>query len=287
MKRTIEYIRNNLIDLYSHDEIESFIRLIFDHFYNYSKHHLILFSDKTIDIEDFKKIENVVERLKSHEPIQYIFGQTEFYGLPIIVSPDVLIPRPETEELVHLLLKRYPFEKMKLLDIGTGSGCIPIAIKKNNPNAQIYSCDVSEAALSIARVNAIKNDVHVNFFHHDILSDSKIEINDFDIVLSNPPYVTVNEQQLMDKNVLDFEPHLALFVPNSDPLLFYQAIVGKTVEQLSSVGEIYFEINEAYGNLVAKLLASHNFEAEVIKDLNQKDRFVVGKKRKDETQNLY
>lgn len=279
MKRTIEYIRKSLINFYSRSEIESFISLIFDHFYNYSKHELILYADKKLDEPDFNSIKKIVARLQKQEPIQYVLGQTEFYGLSFQVSPAVLIPRQETEELVNLILKRYPRQKIKLLDIGTGSGCIPITIKKNNQNILVYSCDVSEDAIELAQKNAVQNAVQLVLFQHDILSDKELKFSGFDVVVSNPPYVTLKEMQVMEKNVLDYEPHLALFVPNDDPLLFYRVIIEKTKSYLNPEGEIYFEINEAYGKSVAELLTTHNFDAEIIKDINQKDRIVFGKKR--------
>ena len=278
MKRTTEYIHNSLINFYSQREIESFTHIIFDHFYNYSKHHIIVNADKMLPEEDFDSIKHIVSRLKKYEPIQYILGQCEFYGLPFFVSPAVLIPRQETEELVHMLLKKYTARKVNLLEIGTGSGCIPISIKKNNPAINVFSCDISEEALAIAKKNAVLNNVELTLFKYDILSKQPINLKGIDIVVSNPPYVTMHEKQYMEKNVLDYEPHLALFVPDNDPLKFYKAILSKAETVLNPEGEIYFEINETFGKPVAELLTSHNFEAEIIKDINQKDRIAFGKK---------
>lgn len=276
MKRTLEYIRKSLKRRYSHQEIEAFISIIFKHIYNYSKNEMILNDARLLPESDFVRIKDIVSRLEVHEPIQYILGVAEFYGLTFKVSPDVLIPRNETEELVDLVLKDHQNEKLKILDIGTGSGCIPVSLKRHNPYFNIYSCDIAEAALEIAKENAKQNNVSINFFQFDILSTSSFPLNNFDIVISNPPYVTEKETALMEANVLEHEPHLALFVPDDDPLRFYRAIVQRSKRLLVRHGTIYFEINEAYGEDVVQLLQNEDYEATLIKDLNGKDRIVKG-----------
>lgn len=274
MKRTAQYIRNSLISCYSHYEIESFIEIIFEHIYNYSKNDLILKSSEIVAEHDFHRVVEIVTRLKNHEPIQYILGEAFFYDLKFKVEPGVLIPRGETEELVDLIIKQHNNEALKLLDIGTGSGCIPISIKKNRPGYDVYSCDISNYALSIARQNALRHDTKIEFFEFDILSGSDFPYTAFDVVISNPPYVTNKDKQMMEANVLDHEPHLALFVPDNDPLIFYKAIVGYSSTILKVGGMLYFEINEAYGKEVVSLLDQANFESKLLKDINGKDRMI-------------
>lgn len=278
MKRTLAYVRKSLIRFYSHQEIEAFISIIFYHIYNYSKNELILNDAKALPESDFIKIKEIVARLQLKEPIQYILGSAEFYSLTFKVTPDVLIPRGETEELVDLILKDDENKNLKVLDIGTGSGCIPISLKKNNPQFGVFSCDISEKALRLAEANAKQNNVSIQFFPFDILSDQMFPFTEFDLIVSNPPYVTNKEKALMDANVLEHEPHRALFVPDNDPLLFYRAIIQKSKSILVPTGTIYFEINEAYGNEVVKLLKNANFKTVLIKDLNGKDRIVKGSK---------
>jgi release factor glutamine methyltransferase len=277
MIRTIAYIRKSLIDYYDTNEIESFINIIFNNIYNYSKKEMILNASKKLAEDEFLKIKNIVDQLEQYIPIQYILGSTYFYNLSFNVTPNVLIPRPETEELVDLILKKYSNQKLNVLDIGTGSGCIPITLKKENVFFEMHACDISEKALDVAIKNASNNNTEVNFFKYDALSDKLPKQNDLDIIISNPPYVTEKEKEQMESNVLDNEPHLALFVPNNDPLLFYKAITYKAKKLLKVNGELYFEINEAYGKEMEELLQQNNFEAKIIKDLNGKDRIAFGK----------
>lgn len=276
MKRTIDHIRKSLLPIYPISEIDAFIYIIFNHLYNFSRTDLILKTDHVFNNEELKAIDSVIERLKTGEPIQYILGKTTFYDLPLKVNPSVLIPRNETEELVDHILKRHPNRKVKILDIGTGSGAIPIALKKNNPLADVYACDISQSAIDTAQKNAFINQVEIAFFNHDILSDNNLPFGEFDLIVSNPPYITEKEKSLMATNVLEHEPHLALFVPDNDPLKFYRAITEKAVCLLKEKGELWFEINEAYGAGVLSLLERHNFDAQLLKDINGKDRMVTG-----------
>lgn len=277
MKRTIQYIKKSLNPFYPATEIEGFTSIIFQHFLGYNATQIILNSDKTIDVEVYNKIEVVLKRLEIGEPIQYILGEAMFYDLRFEVNPSVLIPRFETEELVDGILKKHGNNKLKFLDIGTGSGAIAIAIKKNNPLAEVYACDISTEALQTAQINANLNKVEVHFFHHDILSEKSLPISGFDLIVSNPPYVCENEKGAMQRNVLEHEPHLALFVPNNDPLRFYRAITLKATQHLSKNGELWFEINEAYGPEVAQILMNQGFDATILRDINGKDRIVHGK----------
>ncbi len=276
MKQTIKDIRDDLSELYPKEEIDSFIFLIFNHIYSFRKIDLLISPDFDVSIADKAKISDWVDRLKKYEPIQYVLGVTEFYGLKFRVTEDVLIPRQETEELVDLIVKRYRNFAPKILDIGSGSGCIPIALKKNLPMADIWSCDISPDALSIARENAELNSVDVSFSLFDILSSDDFPATGFEVIVSNPPYVTEREKALMHSNVLDYEPHLALFVTDQEPLLFYNNILKRSKKLLKNDGAIFFEINEAYGLEVKSLLVDNGFDAEIVKDINGKDRIVHG-----------
>lgn len=276
MKQTIKDIRDDLSGLYPKEEIDSFIFLIFNYLYGFKKIDLLISSDFDISIADRAKISDWVDRLKKYVPIQHVLGVTEFYGLKYRVTEDVLIPRQETEELVDLIVKRYRNFAVKILDIGSGSGCIPIALKKNLPMADVWSCDISPEALAIARENAELNSVDVSFSLFDILSFDDFPAIGFDIIVSNPPYVTESEKALMHSNVLDYEPHLALFVTDQEPLLFYNNIVKRSKKLLTNDGTIFFEINEAYGLEVKSLLVNNGFDAEIVKDINGKDRIVQG-----------
>jgi len=278
MKDSKKYITDNLEGLYDKNEIESFIYLIFKHLFGYGRKEMILMRNEILSSENMERIHNIVERLKVYEPIQYILGEAEFYGLKFIVKPGVLIPRNETEELADIIIKRNKHKKITLLDIGTGTGCIPIAVKKYLPEAEVWGCDISETALSVAKENASRNSVDIFFVQFDILSEKTFPVTGFDIIVSNPPYVNEKEKELMQPNVLDYEPHLALFVPDDDPLMFYRAIVEKSTVLLKKGGEIYFEINEMYGDDIRKLLENNNFTAEIVKDINGKDRIVIGNK---------
>jgi release factor glutamine methyltransferase len=280
MKQTIRYIKDSLSGLYEPSEIESFISLIFNSLFGYSRKDLILNSCQVFSTSDFQKVSAIVTKLKIHEPIQYILGVTEFYGLRFKVEPGVLIPRFETEELVDLIVKRRKNESIKILDIGTGSGCIAISLKKMLPDADIWGCDISEKALEIALENAILNDVEVKFMKFDVLDNENFDESGFDLIVSNPPYITLKEKTLMRENVLNNEPHIALFVPDDDPLLFYQAIVIKAKGLLQRQGELFFEINEAYGKEITSLLVENGFDALIVNDINGKDRFAIAKQLK-------
>ncbi|MBP7506545.1 MAG: peptide chain release factor N(5)-glutamine methyltransferase, partial [Prolixibacteraceae bacterium] len=227
MKDSMKYIAENLEGLYDKNEIDSFIYLIFNHLLGYGRKEMILMRNEILSTENKERIHEVVERLKVFEPVQYILGETEFYGLRFFVKPGVLIPRNETEELVDLIIKRNKHKKISVLDVGTGSGCIPVAVKKYIPESEVWSCDISETALSVAKENAFRNSVEIFFVNFDILSNQTFPVTGFDIIVSNPPYVTEKEKQLMQPNVLEYEPHEALFVPDNDPLKFYRAIIEK------------------------------------------------------------
>lgn len=221
-----------------------------------------------------KKLLDAVRRLKKHEPIQYVIGTTYFAGNPFKVTPAVLIPRPETEEWVTFLMHRLAYPT-SILDIGTGSGCIAITLKQQFPQALVDALDISEEALAVAAYNAAQVGVTVRFIKADILTEP-LPSSHWSLIVSNPPYVRMQEKPLMHANVLDYEPHLALFVHDDDPLLFYRRIVQLAARHLSLNGTLCLEINEAFGEKIVDLLHCANFtQISLYKDMRQKERWVV------------
>jgi release factor glutamine methyltransferase len=278
MQPTIQYIRQELQPFYPKNEIEGFIKLIFSHLKNYNLTDMVLKREEIMKPEEFSTIREMVERLKSNEPIHYIIGKTEFYGLHLKVNPLVLIPRPETEELVEWIVKTENSVN-SVLDIGTGSGCIALALKKTfNEKTYVEACDISKEALKVAKGNAALNHLEVGFFRADILHWPTVEWpGKYDLIVSNPPYVTDHERHAMHVKVTGHEPHHALFVPDDDPLKFYISIVQFATNWLKHNGKLYFEINEMFGKQVAGLLHSNGFiHVEIRKDLQGKDRMVRG-----------
>lgn len=230
-------------------------------------------ADKSIDEVI---LANQLSRLLTHEPIQHILGKAHFYGFDVKVTPYTLIPRRETEELVHLVLKEYANQSPKVLDIGTGSGIIPISIKHELNNAEVWAMDISKEALEVAKENTrtILGEGKVTFVQDDILNPQLKE--EFDVIISNPPYVTEAEKKEMNKNVLDFDPHLALFVPDEDPLKFYKAVAEFSSVHLKQGGKLYVEINEAFGPETAHLFEQHGLkDTQIIKDMQGKSRIVT------------
>lgn len=220
------------------------------------------------------ELEKVLKRLKEHEPWQYIIGKESFYGLEFKVSPHTLIPRPETEELVHLILHQHLERKISLLDIGTGTGCIPISIKKYKKDWKVYACDVSTEALEVAKQNAEWNEVEIDFFQTDILKVQKLPTQ-YDIIVSNPPYIPNKEKALMSQNVLEHEPHLALFVDDAEPLVFYDKIADLGLRHLKEGGYLYFELNEFYAKETQEMVETKGYQkAIIIEDLMGKQRIL-------------
>lgn len=277
MQPTIQYIRQELQSFYPKNEIEGFIKLIFSYIKNYSLTDMVLKRDEELEQKDISIIDEIVERLKSNEPIHYIIGTTEFNGLRLKVNPSVLIPRPETEELVEWITKS-EFNVKNILDVGIGSGCIALALKKNFVATTVKGCDISIEALNTAKNNAALNHLEVDFFRADILNWKSFKWpGKFDLIVSNPPYVTESERFQMHNNVTGFEPHLALFVPDSAPLMFYSSIIHFARGWLNHGGKLYLEINEIFGEEVEILMRSCGFNhIEVKKDMQGKDRMVRG-----------
>lgn len=270
----ISYIKTELSDLYEDTEINSMTYIMLDHFFSISKKELILEKDKRLSESELLQIIYAVKDLKKLKPLAYIFGEWEFYGLPFKVNQHTLIPRPETEELVQLIVNENKSEKLHILDIGTGSGCIAIALKKQQPENTITAFDVSEEALIIAKQNALLNEVEVNFKQVNILKPLAI-VEQFDVIVSNPPYIPLKDKEIMKKNVLDFEPHLALFVENDNALLFYKAIAQFALTNLTPNGKLYVEIHEELGQEVKSLFEKTGFDAvKIINDMNNKNRIV-------------
>jgi release factor glutamine methyltransferase len=274
----LSYYKEKLEGIYPVSEIESIFYLVCD--YKHAKSRLdVKISGCQLSESELLMHRNIVKRLLNNEPIQHIIGEVEFYGLPFTVSKDVLIPRPETEELVDLIIGEYTNSEVSILDIGTGTGCIPVSLKKNIPNSIVTSIDVSKEALAVAVKNAKLNEVEVSFELRDVLSDDLKNIKGVDIIVSNPPYVLESDKNKMTKTVLDFDPHLALFVDDLTPLVFYEKITAIAGGKLKSGGKLYFEIHENFGTETEKILKLNGFiNTKIIKDLQNKDRFVVGQK---------
>lgn len=274
MQDILQNIRKSLSEFYPDNEISGLVRLLIEHVTKSSMPALLSDKNTKITSEEVLKIDKIVERLQRFEPIQYILGETEFYGLPFTVNHDVLIPRPETEELVELILNENKGTQPHILDIGTGSGCIAISLQKHLPKASVKGWDISEKALAVATLNSKSNSVNVTFDQVDILSDYPTD-QYFDIIVSNPPYVLDSEKTDMHANVLDYEPHTALFVADNDPLLFYNRIADVAIQLLTNEGKLYFEINRAKGQETIKMLEDKNFsEIRLIKDISGNDRMV-------------
>lgn len=272
-----EYFHSKLDSIYGGNEVNSFIKLAFDFYFN------IDFSKQVFENHKFSESEiliivRLVKRLLKHEPIQYIFGETEFYGNKFLVNSNVLIPRPETEELVHWILSDYKeaVSPLKVLDVGTGSGCIAICLAKAKKNFNVSALDVSYAALQTAIENAKRNEVDMYPVCADIGSDTSKNLG-IDIIVSNPPYVLNSDKNEMHENVLRYEPHLALFVEDAEPLYFYRAILKFAVNNLNKGGRVYFEIHYKMGDAMISLLKDFGFKSIVLKkDLSGKDRIIKG-----------
>ncbi len=275
MQASIQHIKDELKDLYPAEEIDGFIRIIIDHVLGLSFTEMILQKERILKEEEREIIRKITARLEKHEPIQYILGETDFFDLKLTVMPGVLIPRPETEELVDWIIHSGIPADVRVLDIGTGSGCIPLAIKKRMPNAYVLGVDVSEKALKTARANAERNRLCVCFKQTDILNWNKQQWGVFDVIVSNPPYVRESEKTQMRANVLNYEPERALFVQDCDPLLFYRIIAGFAKLYLRDNGFLFFEINENLGKETKALLAKKGFKnIELRKDIEGKERMI-------------
>ena len=276
---TYETLWHLLTPLYGEGEAKAIARMVYEVRYGLTFTDLCIGKDTQLSADDQAELDEIAQRLERHEPIQYVLGKAEFMGKWYHVEPGVLIPRPETEELVRwkpLPLPSPKGERVNILDIGTGSGCIAITLAAMYPEAKVTAWDISEKALEVARKNAKRLAVNVNFEQVDILANSQQpKANSYDIIVSNPPYICNKEREAMEQNVLDYEPHEALFVPDDDPLLSYRAIAEYGNKALKSDGWLYFEINPLYAEPLRELLSTMSYhDLEIKNDQYGKQRFI-------------
>lgn len=265
-----------LEDAFDFREAENIFKYTLEDFF---KKKFFYIHDLLLNDEEIEALNYIFEKVCNHYPLQYIFNNADFYGLSFYVDENVLIPRPETEELVHLILSENKQDNLKLLDIGTGSGCIAIALKKNRPTWNVLAMDISEDALEVANKNATQNNVEINFIKQDILiSHIPYLLSKFDIIVSNPPYIPFNEQEKMSLSTIQHEPSKALFVPNENPLLFYDKIADFALQYLNPKGKLYVELNEYNAEEVKKLLEQKGFiDVVIYNDLADKKRMLSAK----------
>lgn len=262
---------------YDHEEIKAITALAVFHVCGYSKTFYMLHKSTDLLLAQETALIRILDELRFGKPLQHVLGEADFFGLKFRVDSKVLVPRPETEELVDWVIKSVTVEGIasgNILDIGTGSGCIPIALKKNVPTSEVFAIDISNDALKIARQNCILNEVEVNLLHGDILDEAYAINSKFDIIVSNPPYITSSEKEQMHQHVLQHEPHEALFVPDDNALIFYNSIAQFSLSHLSEGGFLFLEINENFGNETCQLLRDKGFSTELRKDLQGKDRMI-------------
>lgn len=280
-----DYFNKTLKKLYPTSEIDTFLFLLLEEYLNFKRIDVVLKSNFEISPEDLTLLKSSTKLLEQEVPIQYILGKTEFYGFPFILNEHVLIPRPETEELVTSVLNKiskleplHPIEKekkLKILDIGTGSGCIPISLKRSLPFAEITAIDIANEALIIAQKNASLNKVNINFIQQNILKTTALD-DIYDIIISNPPYVRVSEKIEIKNNVLKNEPHLALFVEDNNPLIFYSKIAELAKSHLTKNGTLFFEINQYLGKETVELIKLKGFnKIQLKKDIFGHDRIII------------
>jgi len=280
MQATIQYIEKELSGYYPVGEIIGFEQLIYEKLFGLGYTDLFLRRESKLDERKKKEVVHIIQRLKLYEPIQYIFGETEFYGLALQVNPSVLIPRPETEELVDWIINSCTVSAPKILDIGTGSGCIALSLKKALPAAHVFATDISDETLKTAKENAKMNQLDVVFFQADILNFQHGKLPNFDLIVSNPPYVRELEKKQMQPNVLGWEPAKALFVSDDDPLVFYRHITAFANANLKNNGLLFFELNEKFGKETARLCEDFDFvDVNIRNDIHGKQRMLRCRKK--------
>jgi release factor glutamine methyltransferase len=273
------YLARELEGLYPEPEINALSGIILRTVLKSSGLHIPAFPETVVLQKQIRQITSICRELKTGKPLQYILGHTNFFNCMIRVNSDTMIPRPETEELVDLIIKENKGFRGAILDAGTGSGCIAIALAINLPGTTVTGIDISEGAILKAKENAILNNARVSFFRADLLNIDPSLFSGTDIIVSNPPYILESEKKHIARNVLDYEPHTALFVPDSDPLLYYSAIIKLAETALAPGGRVYFEINEAMGRQMSLLLKSAGYlSVETTRDLNGSDRIIKGMK---------
>ena len=278
MHITPSYLREQLSKSYEPQEANGLARIIFCDILGQSNVDYYLCKDIDLSGNEEEKVKSILQRLKKYEPIQYIEGKKYFSGREFFVRQGVLIPRPETEELVELAAQACK-PHAKILDIGTGSGCIAISLSKKLPEAEVHAWDISEVALEVAKQNNEQLSASVHFEQHDILTYQATGEEAFDLIISNPPYIAESEKAKMEANVLAWEPSIALFVPDNDPLLFYRRIGELALRMLTPNGKLFFEINRAYGDATKQLLCNQGYKnIHIQKDLSGNDRFVYAER---------
>lgn len=277
LKSASNFFKKELEIIYDESELNQILQISFFHFFGWNRADLVLNQNVLISKKDAKKIVDLIEELKTNKPLAQIMGEWEFYGLVFKVNEQTLIPRPETEELVQLIVEENKNVKnCKVLDIGTGTGCIAISLKSEMKDASVSAFDISTEVLKIAAENAKLNKLKVSFKEVNILDWERQKlVEKYDVIVSNPPYIPEKEKELMHQNVLDFEPELALFVNNKEPLIFYEKIADFAIENLIPNGKLYFEINENYGQQTKQMLVDKMFKnVAIVNDINGKDRII-------------
>jgi len=278
-------LTKELKNVYESDELRNIIELVIEHITNMSRAEQVKNKVPYLTCTQLEDLDAITERLKKNEPVQYVLGEAWFAGMKFKVNKNVLIPRPETEELVDWIVKEsqksnpesFRDKSQNIIDIGTGSGCIPITLKHQLPEANVSAIDVCSEALFKATENAIKLNTEVDFTLLDFLDEEKwYELHQYDIIVSNPPYVKQSEINTIHERVKEFEPHLALFVPDNDPILFYKKLSDFSMKHLNAGGKLFVEINEALGEAISNLFRSAGFlNVELKKDMQGKDRMVM------------
>ncbi|MEY8760698.1 peptide chain release factor N(5)-glutamine methyltransferase [Chryseobacterium tongliaoense] len=274
-----QYFKTALSEIYTESESSFLCSVFIQKIVGLNAFYQRRFADQELLIDDESRLQQVISELKTNKPYQHILGETEFYGMKFFVDENVLIPRPETEELLEIAIKkiqrlRLTHESIKILDIGTGSGVIPLVLKKHFSEAEVSSIDFSEKALKTAKKNADFHQLDVHFIHGDYLNSELTE--NYDVIISNPPYIGIEEEFEIADSVKEFEPKMALFSPTSDALIFYRKIAEDSRKHLNANGFLFLEINQKLGPETLDLYTGHFSEAQLIKDLSENDRFIFG-----------
>lgn len=279
LKQLLDASRSRLTPVYGGSEASWLLRIIMEHIKGWNQVELLMRADKEVSDFTVTRVNEVIDRLLAYEPIQYIFGDTYWHGMTLKVSPAVLIPRPETEELVDIITKDNPQPDLKVLDVCTGSGCIAVALAKFMNFPEVTAIDISDRAIAVAKENAALQKVKVDFQTADALDLGAALTAKYDIIVSNPPYVMDKEKSAMDANVLDHEPAIALFVPDSDPLKFYKAIADYAADALTDGGRLYFELNPLTADSLKDWMQQSGWrDVSLLPDLHAKTRFMIARK---------
>lgn len=271
------FLLSKLRTIYADGEANEITDRVMEKVTGSMKTERMMYKNEIITAVEEAQLNEYTERLLKYEPVQYVLNECWFYGLKFYVDKNVLIPRPETEELVDWVIRniKFPFKELKILDIGTGSGCIAISLKRKLRKADVWACDISNEALAVAKRNADNLQADLNFIQLDFLNEQeRNKLPLFDIIVSNPPYIPQKDKETMQQNVLDYEPHTALFVSNNNPLVFYSAIADFAARHLNKDGTIYCEIHESLGKEVSEIFLQNNFIAEIKKDMQGKERMI-------------